>query len=125
MIRRPPRSTRTDTLFPSTTLFRSLKNIVAIAVGMGDGLGAGDNTRAALMTRGLAEITRLGVAMGGRAETFAGLAGMGAPIATLTSALARTPPGRLEIGLGRGHAEILPDRALGNDGRRHRREKRE
>src|SRR3546814_15571246 len=47
-----------------------LKNIVAIAVGMGDGLGAGDNTRAALMTRGLAEITRLGVAMGGRAETF-------------------------------------------------------
>ncbi|WP_260580823.1 NAD(P)H-dependent glycerol-3-phosphate dehydrogenase [Sphingopyxis sp. PET50] len=49
-----------------------LKNIIAIAVGMGDGLGAGDNTRSALMTRGLAEITRLGVAMGGRAETFAG-----------------------------------------------------
>src|SRR3546814_1079561 len=89
MIRRPPRSTRTDTLFPSTTLFRSLKNIVAIAVGMGDGLGAGDNTRAALMTRGLAEITRLGVAMGGRAETFAGLAGMGDLIATCTSALSR------------------------------------
>lgn len=58
-----------------------LKNIIAIAVGMGDGLGAGDNTRAALMTRGLAEVTRLGVAMGGRPETFSGLAGMGDLIA--------------------------------------------
>ncbi len=62
-----------------------LKNIIAIAVGMGDGLGAGDNTRSALMTRGLSEITRLGVAMGGRAETFAGLTGMGDLIATCTS----------------------------------------
>ena len=50
-----------------------LKNIIAIAVGMGDGQGAGDNTRSALITRGLAEITRLGVAMGGRPETFARL----------------------------------------------------
>ena len=58
-----------------------LKNIIAIAVGMGDGQGAGDNTRSALITRGLAEVTRLGVAMGGRAETFAGLAGMGDMIA--------------------------------------------
>jgi len=54
-----------------------LKNIIAIAVGMGDGLGAGDNTRAALITRGLAEMSRLGEALGGKAETFSGLAGMG------------------------------------------------
>ena len=53
------------------------KNIIAIAVGMGDGLGAGDNTRASLITRGLAEITRLGVAMGGEPATFSGLAGIG------------------------------------------------
>ena len=53
-----------------------LKNIIAIAVGMGDGLGAGDNTRAALITRGLAEMSRLGKALGGKPETFAGLAGM-------------------------------------------------
>ena len=54
-----------------------LKNVIAIACGMGDGMGAGDNTRAAMITRGLAEITRLGTALGGKAETFAGLAGMG------------------------------------------------
>jgi glycerol-3-phosphate dehydrogenase (NAD(P)+) len=66
-----------------------LKNIIAIAVGMGDGQGAGDNTRSALITRGLSEITRLGVAMGGRSETFAGLAGMGDLIATCTSAQSR------------------------------------
>ncbi|MCB1702917.1 MAG: NAD(P)H-dependent glycerol-3-phosphate dehydrogenase, partial [Halioglobus sp.] len=61
-----------------------LKNIIAIAVGMGDGQGAGDNTRSALITRGLAEVTRLGVAMGGRAATFSGLPGMGDMIATCT-----------------------------------------
>src|SRR3546814_4997184 len=71
---------------------------------MGDGLGAGDNTRAALMTRGLAEITRLGVAMGGRAETFAGLAGMGDLIATCTSALSRNRHVGVELGkIGRAH----------------------
>jgi glycerol-3-phosphate dehydrogenase (NAD(P)+) len=78
-----------------------LKNIVAIAVGMGDGLGAGDNTRAALITRGLAEITRLGVAMGGRAETFAGLTGMGDLIATCTSTLSRNRHVGVELGKGR------------------------
>ena len=78
-----------------------LKNIVAIAVGMGDGLGAGDNTRAALITRGLAEITRLGVAMGGRAETFAGLTGMGDLIATCTSPLSRNRHVGVELGKGR------------------------
>jgi len=86
-----------------------LKNIVAIAVGMGDGLGAGDNTRAALMTRGLAEITRLGVAMGGRAETFAGLAGMGDLIATCTSPLSRNRHVGVELGKGRAIDAIVAD----------------
>ncbi|MEM8583186.1 MAG: NAD(P)H-dependent glycerol-3-phosphate dehydrogenase, partial [Bacteroidota bacterium] len=60
----------------------ALKNIVAIAAGMGDGSGAGENTRAAIITRGLAELTRLGVAMGGQPITFSGLAGMGDLVAT-------------------------------------------
>jgi len=84
-----------------------LKNIIAIAVGMGDGLGAGDNTRSALMTRGLAEITRLGVAMGGRAETFAGLTGMGDLIATCTSPLSRNRHVGVELGKGRKIDEII------------------
>lgn len=84
-----------------------LKNIIAIAVGMGDGLGAGDNTRAGLMTRGLAEITRLGVAMGGRAETFAGLTGMGDLIATCTSALSRNRHVGVELGKGRHIDDII------------------
>lgn len=84
-----------------------LKNIVAIAVGMGDGLGAGDNTRAALMTRGLAEITRLGVAMGGRPETFAGLTGMGDLVATCTSALSRNRHVGVELGKGRHIDDII------------------
>lgn len=84
-----------------------LKNIIAIAVGMGDGLGAGDNTRSALMTRGLSEITRLGVAMGGRAETFAGLTGMGDLIATCTSPLSRNRHVGVELGKGRPIEEII------------------
>ncbi|GAB3312800.1 NAD(P)H-dependent glycerol-3-phosphate dehydrogenase [Haliea atlantica] len=83
-----------------------LKNIIAIAVGMGDGMGAGDNTRAALITRGLAEITRLGVAMGGQAETFAGLAGMGDMIATCTSPQSRNRHVGMELGRGRTLEEI-------------------
>lgn len=84
-----------------------LKNIIAIAVGMGDGLGAGDNTRSALMTRGLSEITRLGVAMGGRAETFAGLTGMGDLIATCTSPLSRNRHVGVELGKGRPIDRII------------------
>jgi glycerol-3-phosphate dehydrogenase (NAD(P)+) len=67
----------------------ALKNVMAIASGMSDGLGFGDNTRATLLTRALAELTRLGVALGGRPETFAGLAGMGDLIATCSSAKSR------------------------------------
>ncbi len=84
-----------------------LKNIIAIAVGMGDGLGAGDNTRSALMTRGLAEITRLGVAMGGRAETFSGLTGMGDLLATCTSPLSRNRHVGVELGRGRKLDDII------------------
>ncbi|MEM1144259.1 MAG: NAD(P)H-dependent glycerol-3-phosphate dehydrogenase [Pseudomonadota bacterium] len=86
-----------------------LKNIVAIAVGMGDQLGAGDNTRAALITRGLAEVTRLGVAMGGRAETFAGLAGMGDMIATCTSSQSRNRHVGMELGKGKSMEQIAEE----------------
>jgi glycerol-3-phosphate dehydrogenase (NAD(P)+) len=94
----------------------ALKNIVAIAVGMGDGLGAGDNTRSALITRGLAEITRLGVAMGGRAETFAGLAGMGDIIATCTSPQSRNRHVGIQLGKGRKIDEIIEEMVMVAEG---------
>ena len=78
----------------------ALKNVMAIASGMSDGLGFGDNTRATLLTRALAELTRLGVALGGRPETFAGLAGMGDLIATCSSDRSRNH--RVGFGLARG-----------------------
>lgn len=93
-----------------------LKNIIAIAVGMGDGQGAGDNTRAALITRGLAEITRLGVAMGGRAETFSGLAGMGDMIATCTSPQSRNRHVGIELGKGRNMQEIIEEMVMVAEG---------
>lgn len=83
-----------------------LKNIIAIAAGMGDGLGAGDNTRSAVITRGLAEITRLGVALGGEQPTFAGLAGMGDLVATCTSPQSRNRTVGYELGKGRSIDEI-------------------
>ena len=85
----------------------ALKNVIAIAAGMGDGVGVGDNTRAAVITRGLAEITRLGVAMGGRAETFAGLAGLGDLVATCTSRHSRNRSVGEELGRGRKIEEIV------------------
>ncbi len=93
-----------------------LKNIIAIAVGMGDGLGAGDNTRAGLITRGLAEITRLGVALGGRPPTFAGLAGMGDLIATCVSPQSRNRHVGLELGKGRHIDEIIRDMVMVAEG---------
>ena len=93
-----------------------LKNIIAIAVGMGDGQGAGDNTRAALITRGLAEVTRLGVAMGGRSETFAGLAGMGDMIATCTSPQSRNRHVGIELGKGRNMEEIIEEMTMVAEG---------
>lgn len=83
-----------------------LKNIIAIAVGMGDGQGAGDNTRAALITRGLAEVTRLGVAMGGQVTTFSGLAGMGDMIATCTSPQSRNRHVGIELAKGKTMEQI-------------------
>jgi len=93
-----------------------LKNVIAIAVGMGDGQGAGDNTRSALITRGLAEITRLGVAMGGRPETFAGLAGMGDLIATCTSQQSRNRHVGYELGKGRPLDEIIGEMLMVAEG---------
>jgi glycerol-3-phosphate dehydrogenase (NAD(P)+) len=93
-----------------------LKNVIAIAVGMGDGQGAGDNTRSALITRGLAEITRLGVAMGGRPETFAGLAGMGDLIATCTSPQSRNRHVGFELGKGRTVEEIVGEMLMVAEG---------
>jgi glycerol-3-phosphate dehydrogenase (NAD(P)+) len=84
-----------------------LKNIIAIAVGMGDGQGAGDNTRAALITRGLAEMSRLGEVLGGRPETFAGLAGMGDMIATCVSPQSRNRHVGVELAKGLEIQEVI------------------
>lgn len=87
----------------------ALKNVMALAAGMADGLGTGDNTRAAVITRGLAELTRLGVAMGGKAETFSGLAGMGDLVATCISKQSRNRHVGEELGKGRTLAEIIEE----------------
>jgi glycerol-3-phosphate dehydrogenase (NAD(P)+) len=86
-----------------------LKNVIAIASGMADGLGTGDNTRSAVITRGLAEITRLGVALGGEPMTFAGLAGMGDLIATCISTQSRNRYVGEQLGRGRSIDEILAE----------------
>jgi glycerol-3-phosphate dehydrogenase (NAD(P)+) len=87
----------------------ALKNVIAIASGMGDGLGVGDNTRSAVITRGLAELTRLGMAMGGREQTFAGLAGMGDLIATCVSSQSRNRRVGEELGKGRKLQDIIDE----------------
>jgi len=78
----------------------SLKNVIALAAGIADGLGFGDNTKAALMTRGIAEISRLGIAMGGKMETFAGLSGVGDLFVTCTSKHSRNRNAGYLIGRG-------------------------
>ena len=78
----------------------ALKNVIALCAGISDGMGYGDNTKAALMTRGLTEIARLGVAMGGRRETFAGLSGVGDLIVTCTSMHSRNRRCGILIGKG-------------------------
>jgi glycerol-3-phosphate dehydrogenase (NAD(P)+) len=85
----------------------ALKNIIAIAAGICDGLGLGHNSIAALITRGLAEMTRLVVACGGRAETMAGLAGLGDLVLTCTGGLSRNRSVGVELGRGRKLPEIL------------------
>ena len=85
----------------------ALKNIIAIAAGVCDGLGLGHNSIAALITRGLAEITRLVVACGGRQETMAGLAGLGDLVLTCTGGLSRNRSVGVELGRGRNLTEII------------------
>ena len=85
----------------------ALKNVVAIAAGMAQGLGVGDNTRAMVIARGLAELTRLGVAMGGETQTFAGLAGMGDLMVTCISEHSRNRYVGEQLGKGRPLQEIL------------------
>lgn len=87
----------------------ALKNVIALAAGMAQGLGTGDNTRAMVITRGLAEITRLGVAMGGEAPTLAGLAGMGDLLATCASVHSRNRHVGEQLGLGRALEEIIDE----------------
>ncbi len=88
----------------------ALKNVMAVAAGMSDGLGLGFNTRAALITRGLAEMMRLGFAMGAHPQTFAGLAGIGDLVLTCTGALSRNRQVGLEIGRGATLPEVLAGR---------------
>jgi glycerol-3-phosphate dehydrogenase (NAD(P)+) len=87
----------------------ALKNVIAIAAGIGEGLGVGDNTRAAVMTRGLAELTRLGVAMGAEVGTLAGLAGMGDLVATCMSPYSRNRTVGEMLGRGKPLEEILAE----------------
>ena len=87
----------------------ALKNVMAIAVGMADGMGFGDNTKAALMTRGLAEMARLGIALGGKPLTFGGLAGMGDLVATCISRQSRNRHVGEELGKGRVLDEIVAE----------------
>ena len=87
----------------------ALKNVMAIASGMGDGMGFGDNTKAALITRGLAELTRLGVALGGEPLTFSGLAGMGDLVATCISRQSRNRHVGEELGKGRTIEEVVAE----------------
>jgi glycerol-3-phosphate dehydrogenase (NAD(P)+) len=78
----------------------ALKNVIALCAGVCDGMGLGDNTKALMMTRGMTEMARLGVALGGRAETFAGLSGMGDLIVTCTSMHSRNRRAGILIGKG-------------------------
>ena len=94
----------------------ALKNVIAIAAGIADGMGFGDNTRAALLTRGLAELTRLGVALGGEPMTFAGLAGMGDLVATCSSRQSRNRHVGEELGRGRSIEEIVAEMKMVAEG---------
>jgi glycerol-3-phosphate dehydrogenase (NAD(P)+) len=94
----------------------ALKNVMAIAAGMAHGLGYGDNSMAALVTRALAELTRLGVALGGNPLTFAGLAGMGDLVATCFSEKSRNRRVGVELGKGRPLAEVVGEMQMVAEG---------
>lgn len=87
----------------------ALKNVIALAAGIADGLGYGDNTKAALITRGIAEIGRLGAAMGGKLQTFAGLSGIGDLIVTCASMHSRNRRAGILIGQGRSMEEAMEE----------------
>lgn len=87
----------------------ALKNVIALCAGISDGLGFGDNTKAALMTRGITEISRLGISLGAKAQTFAGLAGIGDLIVTCTSMHSRNRRAGILIGQGKNLEEALEE----------------
>jgi glycerol-3-phosphate dehydrogenase (NAD(P)+) len=94
----------------------ALKNVIAIAAGMADGVGVGDNTRSLIISRGLAELTRLGVAMGGEERTFAGLAGLGDLLATCISPLSRNRYVGEQLGKGRRLDDIVGEMQMVAEG---------
>jgi len=101
---------------PGVELGGALKNVIALAAGMATGLGLGYNTLAALITRGLAEITRLGVALGANPMTFAGLAGMGDLILTCTGGLSRNRSVGEQLGRGRSLTDVLSEMKMVAEG---------
>ena len=96
----------------------ALKNVIAIAAGICDGLELGDNTKAALVTRGLAEVTRLGVLLGGEAATFSGLSGVGDLMVTCSSKLSRNRNCGEQLGQGRSYEDIFAERRTVIEGAR-------
>jgi glycerol-3-phosphate dehydrogenase (NAD(P)+) len=101
---------------PGVLVGGAIKNVIAIAAGVSDGLGFGSNARAALITRGLAEITRIGVAMGAQPATFAGLSGMGDLVLTCSGDASRNRKVGLALGQGRTMAEILGEMRMVAEG---------
>ena len=99
----------TSTDMIGAELGSAIKNIIALCAGICDGMGYGDNTKAALMTRGIAEMARLGVALGGRIETFAGLTGIGDLIVTCTSMHSRNRRAGILIGQGKTVSQALEE----------------
>jgi glycerol-3-phosphate dehydrogenase (NAD(P)+) len=97
--------TNTDVI--GVELGGAVKNVIGLAVGIAEGMGLGDNTKASIITRGLAETARLGVAMGAEPATFAGLAGMGDLVATCASPLSRNRTFGVHLGQGMSLAEVI------------------
>lgn len=116
LFHRPTFRVYTSTDVVGVELGGALKNVVAIAAGICDGLGLGDNAKAALITRGLAEMSRLGTACGARAETFSGLSGLGDLTVTCTSRLSRNRSFGERIGRGESVVDLLAAAATAIEG---------
>ncbi|MBR1738136.1 MAG: NAD(P)H-dependent glycerol-3-phosphate dehydrogenase [Firmicutes bacterium] len=106
----------TNTDIVGVELGGALKNLIALAAGISDGVGFGDNAKAALMTRGLHEISKLGIAMGAKAETFAGLSGIGDLIVTCTSMHSRNRRAGILLGKGKSIDEALSEIKMAVEG---------